>query len=430
MNLHFPLDISQYKLGKVIGRGATATVYTAKCLTNGKEIAIKLINLEVCPIEIENLRSEISFWSRCDNPFIVKYYGSFIERSTLYILMEYMNIGSISEIIKFGFRKGIPKEKYIAAILRDILSALVYFHENNQIHRDIKPGNILLNQNGDIKIGDFGIAANLLEHGQRLNARFTIIGTPCYMAPEVVAAQGYSGKADVWSLGISAIELATGIAPYANLYPLEVIVKISNSPPPTLPDDGNFSYNFKEFVKAALQYTPSKRPTAEELLNYKFIKQAATKKEMAELFGSIPTIEEQYELIHGSAPEENRVSPDGIKADWDFSTLDDNEAVDIDSSLGEQPNEQKITHSLPTVIQKGKFTITKHTKPDPPSNSINIPEPPKQSIISSNNDESIIIDLKNRVYNIRKKILDLKKENSNLKTALELLSDQIHEIQK
>ena len=127
--------------------------------------------------------------------------------------MEYMSGGSCYEIMRYNHPKGIGSESLIATILREVLKSLEYFHENRQLHRDVKAGNILINERGEVKIADFGIAANLLEQGQRKRARFTVIGTPCYMAPEILAAGiGYTEKADIWSLGITAIELATGSA--------------------------------------------------------------------------------------------------------------------------------------------------------------------------------------------------------------------------
>ena len=234
MAYDFPLDISKYELGKIIGRGATSEVYCAKCLTNGKLLAMKMINLEVCPIEIENLRAEVAFWSTCRHPNVVEYYGSFVDKSILYILMEYMSGGSCYEIMRYSFPKGITKEQFIATILREVLKALEYFHENRQIHRDIKAGNILINDKGEVKLADFGIAAKLLEQGQRKRARFTVIGTPCYMAPEILAAGlGYTEKADIWSLGILIYHLVMKRSPWASNDVRDIwkAIKAENYPP-------------------------------------------------------------------------------------------------------------------------------------------------------------------------------------------------------
>lgn len=163
----FPLSFHHYEILNLIGVGSTASVHIAKCLKNNQLIAMKIIDLETCPISIESLRAEISFWSISDHPNVVEYYGSFMEGSKIYLLMEYMNSGSCFELMKFSGSKGIPNESYIATILKEILKALKYFHRNKQIHRDVKPGNILLNDKGKIKIADFGISANLVEQGQR-----------------------------------------------------------------------------------------------------------------------------------------------------------------------------------------------------------------------------------------------------------------------
>jgi serine/threonine-protein kinase OSR1/STK39 len=294
MATSFPLQRSSYQFLKAIGSGATSDVFAARCIANGKRVAIKVIDLEHNPTEIENLRAEVAFWSACDHPNVVKYFGSFVERSALYILMEYMEGGSCFEILKTAFRKGIENEAVIATILAEVLKALAYFHEHRRLHRDVKPGNILVNERGEVKIADFGIAASLLEQGQRKRARYTVIGTPCYMAPEVLSGNhGYTEKADIWSLGISAIELSTGSAPYASLYPLEVVVRISNSPPPQLPDDR--SHAFREFVKLCLNTQPGKRATASELLDTKFLKQKVSGHDLsAALLSGLPAFEERF----------------------------------------------------------------------------------------------------------------------------------------
>ena len=316
----FPHDKNQYKIISQIGKGATATVYVAECLKNGQIVALKMIDLETCPIEIDNLRHEVAFWSTSQSPNIVEYYGSFVDGSVLYIVMEYMSAGSCYEIMRYSYKKGIQDELIIAAILHEVLQALVYFHDNRQIHRDIKAGNVLINEKGDVKIGDFGIAANLLENGQRKQARFTVIGTPCYMAPEVLKEEeGYSEKADIWSLGITAIELALGAAPYSNLYPLEVIVKIVNSPPPQLPDTDNYSPAFKDFVKQCLVHSPAKRASARQLLDHKFFKQIKDIHHYTEKFiNGLPPLEKRFQQTHATQLEETK-KPQMEPVVWDFS---------------------------------------------------------------------------------------------------------------
>lgn len=349
----FPLDFSQYELQQLIGRGATSEVFVAKCKSNGVQLAMKVIDLESCPIEIEHLRREVAFWSRSQHSNVVNYFGSFVNGSVLYIMMEYMSGGSVYEIMRFAYPRGFQDESQIAIILREVLKALAYFHENKQIHRDIKAGNVLMNDQGEIKIGDFGISADMLEQGQRKRARYTVIGTPCYMAPEVLnATHGYSEKADIWSLGITAIELALGSAPYSNLYPVEVIVRITNNPPPSLPDDGHFSSAFKDFVKCCLHKDPTKRSTAHELLNHKFVKTSKSTSELARsLLTNLPPLFERFEVIHkaqASSKDQDK-SKQGPIVEWDF--------CDIDAAKMVNEKEEPVVKKE-KVKKVGKFTIT------------------------------------------------------------------------
>jgi serine/threonine-protein kinase OSR1/STK39 len=332
----FPLHRSSYQFLKAIGSGATSDVFAARCLTNGQMVAIKVIDMENNPTEIENLRAEVAFWSACDHPNVVRYFGSFTEGSTLYILMEYMEGGSCFEILRSAFRKGIENEIVIATILAEVLKALAYFHEHRRLHRDVKPGNILVNEKGEVKIADFGIAASLLEQGQRKRARYTVIGTPCYMAPEVLARNhGYTEKADIWSLGISAIELSTGSAPYSNLYPLEVVVRISNSPPPQLPEDR--SHLFREFVKQCLNTQPAKRATAVELLEMKFLKQKVSNHDLAAaLLGGLPPFEERFQDVEPRFAEV-KAGPNPAMM-WDFGLPEPDPPVVTPTAAAEGAN--------------------------------------------------------------------------------------------
>ena len=178
----FHLMHRNFKFLHLIGCGSTSEVRTAICLTNHRELAIKLINLEAYPMEIDLLRQEVAFWSSSQHPTVVKYYNSFTSGTTLYILMEVMSGGSVADILRYAFPNGFKDECIIATILNAILRALDYIHSNKELHRDVKPANALAGSDGQIKIGDFGVAASLLINP----SRFTVIGTPCYMAPEVL----------------------------------------------------------------------------------------------------------------------------------------------------------------------------------------------------------------------------------------------------
>lgn len=337
-NLNFPLDASQYELQYIIGHGATSDVYVAKCRANNKTLSIKLINLEAYPLEIEFLRQEVAFWSSTQLPQVVRYYGSFVSGPLLYILMEYMAGGSVSDIIRYSFPKGFKNEKIIATILYAILKALAYIHSHDELHRDVKPGNALIGEDGQVKIADFGVAATLNENGQRKNARYTVIGTPCYMAPEILQEEtGYTQKADIWSFGITAIELATGQAPYSNLQPLAVVQKILKAPPPILtPKSGEYSPEFCQVIKACLNHDPTKRPTADDLLQMPFFSLAQPPEYLKDvLISKIPTLEERYATIQAKGIQ--------YAIDHDKENNQQNQAFQFD--FGDDQNSNNNTSS-------------------------------------------------------------------------------------
>lgn len=248
-----------------IGKGSFGKVYKGFDKRSKIPVAIKVIDLELAEDEIEDIELEIKILSQLNSPHITKYYGTYLKGSELWIVMEYCLGGSCADLLQ----PGPISEPYIAIIVKELLKGLEYLHQENKLHRDIKSANLLLTASGDVKMADFGVSGQLTATQTKKNS---FVGTPFWMAPEVIKRSGYNSKADIWSLGITAIELATQRPPHAELHPMKVIFLIPKSDPPQLM--GNFSRTFKDFVSCCLQSDPEKRWSAKDLLKHRFIKSA------------------------------------------------------------------------------------------------------------------------------------------------------------
>ncbi|XP_041726266.1 serine/threonine-protein kinase 3 isoform X3 [Coregonus clupeaformis] len=195
-----------------LGEGSYGSVFKAIHKESGQVVAIKQVPVES---DLQEIIKEISIMQQCDSPYVVKYYGSYFKNTDLWIVMEYCGAGSVSDIIRL--RNKTLTEDEIATILKSTLKGLEYLHFMRKIHRDIKAGNILLNTDGHAKLADFGVAGQLTDTMAKRN---TVIGTPFWMAPEVIQEIGYNCVADIWSLGITSIEMAEGKPPYADIHPM------------------------------------------------------------------------------------------------------------------------------------------------------------------------------------------------------------------
>jgi serine/threonine protein kinase len=260
----------------LLGEGSFGAVYKSIHKPTGAIVAVKVIaNASSSQTEEEKIKGEIDILSRCDSPYIVAYCECFIKPPTkkpgeMWIVMEYCEGGSMSDLLEANAGYLLP-EDCIRVVCASIVLGLEYLHGvANVCHRDIKCGNVLLTSDGHVKLADFGVSAELTN---TLNKRKTVVGSPYWMAPEVIRESHYDGRADVWSLGITAIEMAEGAPPHANLHPLRAIFVIPTKPAPTLADPDNWSPDMLDFVRCCCQKDASQRHDSALLSSHPFVRQ-------------------------------------------------------------------------------------------------------------------------------------------------------------
>ncbi|KAG0458890.1 hypothetical protein HPP92_022018 [Vanilla planifolia] len=265
---------ADYRLLQEVGLGASATVYRAMYIPYNEIVAVKCLDLDRINSNLDDIRREAQTMSLIDHPNVVKGYCSFVVEHSLWVIMPFMAEGSCLHLMKVAYPDGF-EEHIIGSLLKETLKALEYLHKHGHIHRDVKAGNILLDSSGVVKLSDFGVTAYMFDKGDRLRSRNTFVGTPCWMAPEVLQpGGGYDFKADIWSFGITALELAHGHAPFSKYPPMKVLLMTLQNAPPGLDYDRDkkFSKSFKEMVAMCLVKDQTKRPTAEKLLKHSFFK--------------------------------------------------------------------------------------------------------------------------------------------------------------
>ncbi|KAI9084581.1 hypothetical protein K1719_033569 [Acacia pycnantha] len=314
----YPIGPENYELLEEIGQGVSAHVHRARCITLDEIVAIKILDFERENCDLNNVFREAQTMTLVDHPNVVKSHCSFVSDHNLWVVMPYMAGGSCLNILKAAHPDGF-EEVVIATILREVLKGLEYLHHQGHIHRDVKAGNILIDSRGAVKLGDFGVSACLFDSGDRQRTRNTFVGTPCWMAPEVMEQlHGYDFKADIWSFGITALELAHGHAPFSKYPPLKVLIMTLQNAPPGLDyeRDKKFSKSFRKMIADCLEKNPSKRPSASKLLKGTFFKQArSTDYILRKLLEELPNLGDRIKAL--KRKEEDMLAkeqmPDGQK---------------------------------------------------------------------------------------------------------------------
>ena len=251
-------------LGKTIGKGAFGYVHVAvSILPPQRKAAVKLISVED-PDDVDTIRKEVKILTSCNHPNVVAFDNTYLNGETLWLVMEYCGGGSVADLLRFRQLH----ENEIAHVLFETLNGLSHLHQQNIIHRDLKSANLLLTKNGKVKVADFGVS-KILETG-RIKTR-TFVGTPHWMAPEIIVGKEYDARCDLWSIGIVGIELAEQHPPKYQINMHGVLAAIPKAPAPKLQNPVQWNPSFIEFVGLLLVKDPANRPTAERALSFDFV---------------------------------------------------------------------------------------------------------------------------------------------------------------
>ncbi|KAJ3513546.1 hypothetical protein NLJ89_g2888 [Agrocybe chaxingu] len=362
-----------YTIGAPVGFGASSIVYAAtyrppESRSKGIPCALKVLDLDkLPPRSLKLLQRETTLMSLSKHPNVLRVRGSWMEGHKLYIALRLMNKGSAADVMRYGWPGGM-EEDVVRCILRQALKGLNYLHVNGFIHRDVKAANLLIDDDGTVLLGDLGVAADLTEdtshigsssHSNkfsitstlamsqprtssasthsggkrgvafddsvpgisrpRIGKRKSFVGTPCWMAPELIQGKQYDSSADIWSFGITALELTQGRPPRSRESPQRVLLKTIQEAPPTLEREGGtykYSRAFKEVIDSCLVKDPTQRPTAQQLLQTPFFKSAKGKSYLINtILKDLPPLTQRQERRVVSHP----TSPGSIDS-WDFAT--------------------------------------------------------------------------------------------------------------
>lgn len=442
----WPINSEEYELEEIIGRGATAIVQAATVKKTKERVAVKRINLDRCNTSLEELLKEIQVMSQCQHENVVRFYTSLVVGEELWLIMRLLDGGSLLDVIRYTMqrgncRNGVLDEVAIATVLREVAKGLDYFHSNGHIHRDIKAGNILLGIDGSVQIADFGVSAFIASGGDitRDKQRHTFVGTPCWMAPEVMEQQptGYDTKADIWSFGILAIELATGTAPYHKYPPMKVLIMTLQNDPPTLDicaEDREqykqYSKIFNKMIEQCLQKNPVDRPTAKQLLKHDFFKKAKDRsyiaKHLALKWQDRKKMEEK--TVNRRKPAAIRAVRVSDSGEWKFSSGSDDETtsgteINDDAANKLKQLENQTIKNMGDLIEKNDQVIKNQTSNEVSTGQTNEVTNAVQELSLENNQ---VLKLTLRIRNTQGDLHDIKFDfNQANETVRDVVSEMV-----
>ncbi|XP_063291017.1 STE20-like serine/threonine-protein kinase isoform X3 [Pelobates fuscus] len=339
---HVKRDVNPEEYWEIVGElgdGAFGKVYKAQSKETGILAAAKVIDTK-SEDELEDYMVEIDILASCDHPHIVKLLDAFYYENNLWILIEFCAGGAVDAVM-LELERPLT-EPQIRVVCRQTLEAMRYLHESKIIHRDLKAGNILLTLDGDVKLADFGVSA---KNTRTIQRRDSFIGTPYWMAPEVVMCETskdkpYDFKADVWSLGVTLIEMAQIEPPHHELNPMRVLLKIAKSEPPTLAQPSRWSRDFNDFLRKCLEKNVDNRWSTAQLLQHPFVSSVNSNKPVRELIAEakaevLEEVEESKEEEEEESEDTSLPVPDNKRASSDLSiaSLDDDKLSQNASSL-------------------------------------------------------------------------------------------------
>lgn len=302
---------NKYMLGDEIGKGAYGRVYKGLDLENGDFVAIKQVSLEnIAQEDLNIIMQEIDLLKNLNHKNIVKYLGSLKTKTHLHIILEYVENGSLANIIKPNKFGPFP-ESLVPVYISQVLEGLVYLHEQGVIHRDIKGANILTTKGGLVKLADFGVATKLTEADVNTHS---VVGTPYWMAPEVIEMSGVCAASDIWSVGCTVIELLTCVPPYYDLQPMPALFRIVQDENPPIPD--SLSPDITDFLRQCFKKDARQRPDAKTLLSHPWIQNSRRALQPSlRHSGTTRTLEEDASVEAGTSNGDNQNNGEGIASE-------------------------------------------------------------------------------------------------------------------